>query len=93
MVAAWNSVLLGYKDPIINDAQGNLTPKARTLWTPEEVKKDTSNARALNVIYNGIDVGQFRMISSYKTAKEVWEALKTTYEGTSKVKQTKFTML
>ncbi|CAL9223152.1 unnamed protein product [Arabidopsis halleri] len=43
------------------------------------------NSNALNAIYNAIDVGQFRMISSYKTAKEVLEALETTYEGPSKV--------
>ncbi|KAL1218238.1 hypothetical protein V5N11_000865 [Cardamine amara subsp. amara] len=90
---AWNSVLTGYKDPLIADAQGNISPKVRSLWSPEELKKDTSNAKALNAIYNAIDVGQFRMISSYKTAKEVWEALETTYEGTSKVKQTKLIML
>ncbi|KAL1204607.1 hypothetical protein V5N11_004014 [Cardamine amara subsp. amara] len=89
----WNSVLVGYKDPLIADAQGKISPKVRSLWSPEELKKDTSNAKALNAIYNAIDVGQFRMISSYKTAKEVWEAMEITYEGTSKVKQTKLIML
>ncbi|KAL1193030.1 hypothetical protein V5N11_026080 [Cardamine amara subsp. amara] len=90
---AWNSVLVGYKDPLIADAQGKISSKVRSLWSHEELKKDTSNAKALNAIYNAIDVGQFRMISSYKTAKEIWEALETTYEGTSKVKQTKLIML
>ncbi|KAL1204445.1 hypothetical protein V5N11_004031 [Cardamine amara subsp. amara] len=61
---AWNSVLVGYKDPLIADAQGKISPKVRSLWSPEELKKDTSNAKALNAIYNAIDVGQFRMISS-----------------------------
>ncbi|KAL1205191.1 hypothetical protein V5N11_021359 [Cardamine amara subsp. amara] len=89
----WNSVLVGYKDPLIADAQGKISPKVRSLWSPEELKKYTSNAKALNAIYNAIDVGQFRMISSYKTAKEVWEAMEITYEGTSKVKQTKLIML
>ncbi|KAL1194039.1 hypothetical protein V5N11_006465 [Cardamine amara subsp. amara] len=74
---AWNSVLVGYSYPLIGDAQGNMTKKARTLWTSDELKKDTSNAKALNAIYNAIDVGQFRMISSYKTTKEVPEALET----------------
>ncbi|KAG7543148.1 Zinc finger CCHC-type superfamily [Arabidopsis thaliana x Arabidopsis arenosa] len=90
---AWNSVIVGYNEPVTTDAEGSTTPKVRTLWTVEEVKKSTSNSKALNAIYNAIDVGQFRMISSYKTAKEVWEALETTYEGTSKVKQTKLIML
>ncbi|KAL1204367.1 hypothetical protein V5N11_034622 [Cardamine amara subsp. amara] len=66
---AWNSVLVGYSDPLISDAQGNMSTKVRTLWTPKEVNKGKSNTRALNAIYNAIDVGQFCMISSYKTAK------------------------
>ncbi|KAG7579060.1 Zinc finger CCHC-type [Arabidopsis thaliana x Arabidopsis arenosa] len=90
---AWNSIILGYNVPVITDNDGNTTPKPVEQWTVEENRKAMCNSKALNAIYNAIDVGKFRMISSYKTAKEVWEALETTYEGTSKVKQTKLIML
>ncbi|VVB01713.1 unnamed protein product [Arabis nemorensis] len=68
---AWNSVLTGYKDPLLTDVQGNTAGKVRSLWTEEEVKKFMSNGKTLNAIYNAMDVSQSRTISSYKTTKEV----------------------
>ena len=51
------------------------------------------NSKAINVIFCGVSPDEFHRISHVKTAKEAWKILKTTYEGTKKVKDTKFQML
>ena len=51
------------------------------------------NSKAINVIFYGVSPDEFHRISHMKTAKEAWTILETTYEGTKKVKDTKFQML
>ena len=41
----------------------------------------------------GVSSDEFYRISHITVAKEVWEILETTYEGTKKVKDTKLQML
>ena len=43
----------------------------------------------INAIFCGVSTDEFHKISHVKTAKEEWTILKTTYEGTRKVKDTK----
>ena len=47
----------------------------------------------MNAIFCGVSPDQFHKISHVTIAKEVWEILETTYEGTKKVKDTKLRML
>ena len=51
------------------------------------------NSKAINVIFCGVSPDEFHRISHVKTAKEAQTILETTYEGTKKVKDTKFQML
>ncbi|KAA0062576.1 gag-pol polyprotein [Cucumis melo var. makuwa] len=50
------------------------------------VQASVGNARALNMIFNGVDLNVFKLINSCSTAKETWKTLEVAYEGTSKVK-------
>ena len=52
-----------------------------------------ANSKALNAIFCGVSLDEFHRISYVTIAKEVWEILETTYEGTKKVKDTKLQML
>ena len=52
-----------------------------------------ANSKAINAILCGDSTYEFHRISHVKTAKEAWTILKTTYEGTKKVKDTKLQML
>ena len=47
----------------------------------------------MNVIFCGVYPDEFYRISHITVAKEAWEILETTYEGTKKVKDTKLQML
>ena len=47
----------------------------------------------MNVIFCGVSPNEFHRISHVTIAKEAWEILETTYEGTKKVKNTKLQML
>ena len=47
----------------------------------------------MNAIFCGVSPDEFHKISHITIAKEVWEILETTYEGTKKVKDTKLQML
>ena len=72
-------------------------------WTrPEEVKStwdkaalatSNANSKALNAIFCGVSPDEFHQISHITIAKEAWQILETTYEGTKKVKDTKLQML
>ncbi|XP_070050426.1 uncharacterized protein [Nicotiana tomentosiformis] len=51
------------------------------------------NAKARNLLYNAISGEEYEKISSCDTAKEMWDKLEVTYEGTSKVKETRINLL
>ena len=72
-------------------------------WTRPEATKSTwdkatlavanANSKALDAIFCGVSPDKFHRISHITVAKEAWEILETTYEGTRKVKDTKLQML
>ena len=51
------------------------------------------NAKALNALFCALSPGEFDRVSSCTTAKEVWEKLEVTHEGTNQVKESKINML
>ncbi|VFQ77236.1 unnamed protein product [Cuscuta campestris] len=46
-------------------------------------KKMELNAKAINMIYCGVNADDYRKISRCETAKQMWEKLEVTYEGTA----------
>ena len=65
-------------------------------WTRPEAAKSTqdkaalattnANSKALNAIFCDVSPDEFHRISHVTIAKEAWQILETTYEGTKKVK-------
>ncbi|VFQ93361.1 unnamed protein product [Cuscuta campestris] len=47
------------------------------------------NAKAINMIYYGVNADDCRKISRCETAKQMWEKLEVTYEGTAQVREAK----
>jgi hypothetical protein len=73
-----------------------------TGWTkPEETGKITviqtsarlSNDKALHALCQALSPSEFARISNCEIAKDAWQILETTYEGTKLVKSTKLQML
>ena len=72
-------------------------------WTKPEVVKSTwdkaafaapnANSKTLNTIFCDVSSNEFHRISHITVAKEAWQILENTYEGTKKVKDIKLQML
>ncbi|TYK06526.1 gag-pol polyprotein [Cucumis melo var. makuwa] len=82
---AWRALVAGYDPPIII-VNGVSVPKPEVNWTDVEEQASVGNARALNAIFNGVDLNVFKLINYCSTTKEAWKTLEVAYEGTSKVK-------
>ena len=53
-----------------------LEPKLRNEWTELEIKKVQVNFKAINTLNCALNPTDFNRISTYKTAKEIWDKLK-----------------
>ncbi|XP_019225444.1 PREDICTED: uncharacterized protein LOC109207022 [Nicotiana attenuata] len=62
-------------------------------YTDEHIAIVQINSKAKNLLYNAISGEEFEKISSCDTAKEMWDKLEVTYEGISKVKETRINRL
>jgi len=91
----WKAVLKGWEHPVALDADGNRIDvlKPEEEWTPAEDKLTLGNSKALNALFNGVDKNMFRLIKQCIVANNVWEILKTTHEGTTKVKNARLQLL
>ncbi|XP_065619359.1 uncharacterized protein LOC136063239 [Quercus suber] len=79
----WDAVDIGWTKPE--------APKAN--WDKDALAAANANSKALNAIFCDVSLEEFHRISHISIAKEAWEILETTYEGTKKVKDTKLQML
>jgi len=94
-IKTWKAVLKGWEHPVVLDKDGNKTAnlKPEEEWSKEEDELALENSKALNALFNGVDKNLFRLIKQCTVAKDAWEILKTTHEGTSKVKMLRLQIL
>ena len=81
--SVWDAVDIGWTRP----------EEAKTIWDKVALAAFNANSKAFNVIFCGVSPDEFHRIFHITVAKEAWEILETTYEGTKKVKDTKLQML
>ena len=79
----WDAVEVGWTKP----------EAIKSTWDKAALAAANANSKALNAIFCGVSPEEFHRISHITVAKEAWEILETTYEGTKKVKDTKLQML
>ncbi|XP_050896014.1 uncharacterized protein LOC127102712 [Lathyrus oleraceus] len=91
----WKAIIRGWKHPVVNGKDGKATTKLKPEegWSKEENELALGNSKDLNALFNGVDKNIFRLINTFTIAKEAWEILKTTHEGTPKVKMYKLQLL
>jgi hypothetical protein len=91
----WKAVLRGWEHPVQLDVDGNRTDvlKPEEEWSADEDELALGNSKALNALFNGVDKNMFRLIKQCTVAKDAWGILKTTHEGTTKVKSAKIQLL
>ncbi|GAV58529.1 UBN2 domain-containing protein [Cephalotus follicularis] len=71
--------------PSFRDENGESIPKPRNTYN--------DNAKAKHIIICAINSSEFNRVSSCVSAKEMWDRLEVTYEGTNQVKEAKISML
>ena len=79
----WDAVEIGWTKP----------EAAKSTWDKAALAVSNANSKALNAIFCGVSPDEFHRISHITVAKEAWQILENTYEGTKKVKDTKLQML
>src|ERR1043165_1114962 len=92
-IKAWRAADKGWKHPTKVEKDGTTILKPEEEWGKEEEELALGNSKALNALFNGIDRNIFRLVHQCELAKDVWDTLKTTHEGTYKVKMSRLQML
>ena len=88
----WRIIVKGPKTPTIK-IEGKDEPKPESTWDENDLKMLQSNSKAMNILYCALDANEYNRISSCESAKEIWDRLEVTHEGTSQVKESKINML
>ena len=81
--SVWDAVEIGWTRP----------KAAKSTWDKAALAAANANSKALNAIFYGVSPDEFHRISYVTIAKEAWQILETTYEGTKKMKDTDLQML
>ncbi|GMI95580.1 hypothetical protein HRI_003227300 [Hibiscus trionum] len=82
----WDVVEEGPYIPMKRDGEARLVLKVKAEMTDDERRRMQVNDKALHVIFCALGPDIYSEVSSIENAKEVWDTLETTYEGTSDVK-------
>ncbi|CAJ2633141.1 unnamed protein product [Trifolium pratense] len=91
----WKAVENGWEPPVVIDKDGKKTSEIKPTkdYSKDEDDLALGNSKALNAIFNGVDINMFRLVKRCTVAKHAWEILRKAHEGTSKVKLSKLQML
>ena len=83
----------GPKVPRKKDSGGIEVQKSESKYLKCDLKAVSKNYRAMNQLCCALNGTEFNRVSSYTSAKEIWDKLVMTYKGTSQVKKTKINIL
>ncbi|KAL8157804.1 hypothetical protein AgCh_002496 [Apium graveolens] len=77
----------------VRDKSKDGKPKPLKDLSPEEVNAMNSNVKAMNSLFNGMVTTELRKVSACTTAKQIWDTIKVSHEGTSKLREVKLSVL
>ncbi|KAI3819430.1 hypothetical protein L1987_13265 [Smallanthus sonchifolius] len=85
----WKSIRDGPYTPMVAsaDSGGSLVQKEPSKYSEEDIKKMEADFKALGAIQMCLPNEVFHNFRSYKTAKELWEALEKMFAGSEEVKE------
>ena len=64
-------------------------PKTRKQYNDSDRLLVQKNHKARKLLMCGLSINEYDLISSCESAKEIWDLLKTKYEGTEKIRKSK----
>ncbi|XP_061999200.1 uncharacterized protein LOC133716513 [Rosa rugosa] len=104
-VAVWAVIESGWEYPTktekvdtkeIGEGSSSVEAKVKkpmSEWTIDENTKSTNNQKALNSIFTAVSSDKFQLISHCYSAKQAWDILQVTHEGTTAVRESKLQQL
>ncbi|GAV69617.1 LOW QUALITY PROTEIN: zf-CCHC domain-containing protein/DUF4219 domain-containing protein/UBN2 domain-containing protein, partial [Cephalotus follicularis] len=87
----WHIVVNGPRMPT-RTIDGVISPKPNE-YNDDDFRMLQLNSKAKHVLFCAVGPNEFNRISSCDSAKEMWDLLEVTYEGTNQVKESKISML
>jgi len=87
----WNTIIKGPYVPM-TIVDGKTVKKAEEQYTQEDFARLSKNCKVMHILYCGLDANEYNCICACESAKEIWDKLVVTYEGTSQVRETKINM-
>ena len=88
----WGVIINGPSTPT-HTVDGTIVPKPERDWNDNDRRMAQLNAKAINILYCSLDSNEFNRISTCNSAKEIWDRLEVTHEGTNQVKESKINIL
>ncbi|GAV61677.1 hypothetical protein CFOL_v3_05204 [Cephalotus follicularis] len=88
----WHIVVNGPRIPT-RTIEGLVSLKPENEFNDDDFKMLQLNSKAKHVLFCAVGPNEFNRISSCDTAKEMWDLLEVTYEGTNQVKDQKLVCL
>ncbi|GAV79818.1 UBN2 domain-containing protein, partial [Cephalotus follicularis] len=88
----WHIVVNGPRMPT-RTIERVVSLKPENEFNDNDFKMLQLNSKAKHVLFCASCPNEFNRISSCDTAKEMWDLLEVTYEGTNQVKESKIGML
>ncbi|VFQ79600.1 unnamed protein product [Cuscuta campestris] len=88
----WRIIKNGEEVPMMKVGETTV-PKTEDEYDAQDIKKIENNAKAINILYCAVNLDNYRKISCCSTAKDMWDKLEITYEGTNQVREAKIDFL
>jgi len=88
----WEAIEIGSFIPTM--VVGNATiEKPREEWDDNERRRVQYNLKSKNIITSALSMDEYFRVSNCKNAKEMWDILQVTHEGTTDVKRSRINTL
>ncbi|GAV68156.1 UBN2 domain-containing protein, partial [Cephalotus follicularis] len=88
----WHIIVNGPRMPT-KTIEGVVSPKPENEYNDNDFRMLQLNSKAKHVLFCAVGPNEFNQISSCDSAKQMWDLLEVTYEGTNQVKESKISML
>ncbi|GAV73128.1 UBN2 domain-containing protein, partial [Cephalotus follicularis] len=88
----WHIVVNGPRMPT-RTIEGVVSPKPENEYNDNDFRMLQLNSKAKHVLFCAVGPNEFNRTSSCDSAKQMWDLLEVTYEGTNQVKESKISML
>ena len=95
--SVWQATVTEWNPPIMEvtevDSSKSMKVTPYYQWTTFQKSESSANVKALNAITCVLSPDEFKRIISCDTAKQAWDILEMTHEGTTIVKKSKVQLL